>query len=144
MLLDFLWPGRFNVFMHFGGKPQTRHIIQHKFKHHVRCQTKKEKKPLSRACFWPGPLIDSHCVPNSVSRKWSTHMDSRIHRAFPRKRYKDNKLYWQTRTAKAHKRRRVGWRIYLPSLIICFPSCSYRWSPAASSIILCLRPPSLS
>lgn len=41
------------------------------------------------------PLIDSHCVANSVSRKWSTHMDSRIHRAFPRKRYKDNKLYWQ-------------------------------------------------
>lgn len=32
-------------------------------------------------------------------------MDSRIHRAFPKKRYKDNKLYWQTRTAKAHRRR---------------------------------------
>lgn len=79
---------------------------------------------LSRACFWSGSLIDSHCVANSVSRKWSTHMDSRIHRAFPRKRYKDNKLYWQTRTAKAHKR-----RVRSSPLFICFPSCSYRWSP---------------
>lgn len=59
----------------------------------------------SQACFWSGALTDSHYSANCVSRKWSTHMDSRIHRAFPKKRYKDNKLYWQTRTAKAHKRR---------------------------------------
>lgn len=144
--LDCLWLRWFNIVMHLGHKPQTQYLISKKIWNIIYdvwwYDYPKRGKPVESGLFLVRTLDWQSLFINSDSRKCSTHMDSRIHRAFPRKRYKDNKLYWQTCTAKPHKRR-AGELLCLPALIIFFPFCSYRWSPAASSIIVCLCPPSL-